>query len=105
LASLRSAVVALVIGLGIAKCSYDRKVVANASAKQEASNAKADRKADAGAAVTAAPMTPASLRNPNSSKRAQAMLRLTLTAALLALAACAQQQAARAGHREPPACT
>lgn len=40
----------LVLGLGIAKCSYDRSIISAHDAKQVAATAKADRKADAKAA-------------------------------------------------------
>jgi hypothetical protein len=37
--------------LGVAKCSYDRKLIRNHEAEQRAETAKADRKADNNAAV------------------------------------------------------
>jgi predicted lipid-binding transport protein (Tim44 family) len=51
----KGAVIAILIalllaGLGIGKCAYDKRVIANHEAKQEAATAKADRKADAKAA-------------------------------------------------------
>lgn len=41
------AAVLLIGGLGIGKCSYDKSVIEKHAAKQDAANAKADRKADA----------------------------------------------------------
>ena len=44
-------ILALLLVLGVGKCTYDRAVIAKHDAKQEAATAKADRKADATAAV------------------------------------------------------
>jgi hypothetical protein len=49
-AVIAALVACLVIGLGIGKCAYDKRVIANHEAKQEAATAKADRQADAKAA-------------------------------------------------------
>lgn len=40
----------LTAGLGVAKCAYDRSVIEDHEARQEAANARADRKADTKAA-------------------------------------------------------
>jgi hypothetical protein len=46
-----AALIAIAIAaLGIGKCTYDKRVIANHDAKQEAATAKADRQADAKAA-------------------------------------------------------
>lgn len=39
-----------VLALGVAKCTYDHRIIAAHEAKQDAANAKADRKADQKAA-------------------------------------------------------
>ena len=39
-------VTALILALGLAKCAYDRSIIANHEANQDAANTKADRKAD-----------------------------------------------------------
>jgi uncharacterized protein HemX len=49
-AVIAAMVIALIAALGIGKCAYDKRVIANHEAKQEAATAKADRKADAKAA-------------------------------------------------------
>ncbi len=51
IALIAAGIVAAILGLGIAKCSYDRRLIATHEAKQGEANAKADRKADTSAAV------------------------------------------------------
>lgn len=47
---IAAGVVLLIMALGAGKCAYDKRVVENANAGQEAATAKADRKADTKAA-------------------------------------------------------
>lgn len=49
-AVIASLVVLLIVGLGVAKCAYDRSVIKAHDTKRDAAIAKADRKADAKAA-------------------------------------------------------
>ena len=50
IAVIASLVVLLVVGLGVAKCAYDRSVIKAHEAERDAATAKADRKADTKAA-------------------------------------------------------
>jgi hypothetical protein len=50
IAVIGALVTALVLGLGLAKCAYDKSIISNHDAQQSAANAKADRAADTHAA-------------------------------------------------------
>lgn len=104
IALIAIAVIAAVIAFGVAKCSYDRKVVETASSKQAASNAKADRKADAAAAEQRRGDDARLTQESQQLERAQANAKDD-TARRLARAHCLRaQQAARANGGKPPAC-
>ncbi len=109
LAVIASLAIALFMILGVAKCSYDRSIIASHDAAQSAATAKADRKADDAAANT---------RRADDSRLAQerAQLEKVKTNAksrddakdpngVAARLRCIRlQQAARASNSQPPAC-
>jgi hypothetical protein len=99
------AIVLLVIGAGVAKCSYDRSVVNNATAKQTASNAIADRKADTHAGNTRRTDDARLTQESQQLEKVQAHAQTDLDRRLARARCLRAQQAARAGGREPPACT
>lgn len=90
--------------MGGVKCAYDRRLIDNHEARREAASAKADRKADAKAAVQ---------RRADDARIAQEQVQLERVQAnatsdmdrRLARHRCLRlQQAARRERRQPPAC-
>lgn len=95
---------ALLLVLGTAKCAYDRSVIRNYTANQNAANAKADRKADQAAAEQRreddARLTTERKQLEEAGKNAT-----NPTDRRIARHRCIRlQQDARAAGREPPAC-
>lgn len=97
-------VVAAILGLGIGKCSYDRSVVKNANAGQEAATAKADRRADTKAAEQRRADDGRLAQETRQLERAQSNAKTDVERRLARHRCLRAQQAARAGGREPPAC-
>jgi hypothetical protein len=98
------AIIVAVISLGIAKCTYDRGVVDKASSKQAAANARADRKADAGAAVQRRSDDARLAQESQQLGKAQSHAQTDLDRRLARARCVRAQQAARANGGQPPAC-
>lgn len=99
-----AAVVALVIGLGVAKCTYDRNLISGHTAKQDASNSKADRKADARAGETRRTDDSRLEQEKRELERAQANAQNDTDRRIARHRCLGLQQSARAAGRQPPAC-
>ena len=103
-ALIAALVAVLILAIGVAKCSYDRSVIAGHAARADAATAKADRKAD----DTAAVQRRADDSRLSSETTALEKVRIDApdpVARRLARHRCLRlQQSARAAHREPPAC-
>lgn len=104
IAVIGTLIVLAVALLGLGKCAYDRSVIKSHEARQDAANAKADRKADAKAAEQ---------RRTDDSRLTQERTELqrstdnakTDADRRLAFHRCLRlQQAARAANRKPPSC-
>lgn len=104
IALIALAVIAAITALGVAKCTYDKGVVERASSKQAASNATADRKADAGAAEQRRTDDARLTQESQQLERAHANAQTDLDRRLARARCLRAQQAARANGSEPPAC-
>jgi hypothetical protein len=102
---IAGAVILLVIGVGVAKCAYDRSIIETHDARQSAANATADRKADAGAAVQRRADDSRLAQETQQLGKVQANAQSDVDRRLARHRCLRQQQAARASGREPPACT
>lgn len=96
--------VAIVFVLGGAKCAYDASVISRHEAKQDAATAKADRKADAKAAVQRQSDDKRLDQESTQLEKAQANATSDTDRRLARHHCLRLQQAARREHREPPAC-
>lgn len=91
--------------LGTAKCAYDRSVIEQHQAKQDAANAKADRKADAKAADQRRADDSRATTEAEEIKEAVNEARQTGADPRAAYYACVRlQQAARREHKPPASC-
>lgn len=101
---IAAAIVALVIGVGVAKCAYDNSVIEHHEAGQTASNAKADRKADTRSAEQRRADDSRLTQETQQLERAQANAKTDLDRRLARHRCLRQQQAARSSGSKPPAC-
>jgi hypothetical protein len=105
LALVAGLVVLLVVGLGVAKCAYDKSIIDAHDAQQNAVNAKADRRADENAAVERR------VDDTRLSNEAQELGKAGQNVSndrdrRIARQRCIRlQQSARASGGEPPACS
>jgi uncharacterized protein HemX len=103
-AGILGAVMLLIALLGLGKCAYDRSIIKAHTARQEASNARADRKADTRAAETRRSDDARLAQEQQQLERAQANAQNDTDRRLARHRCLRLQQAARAAGREPPAC-
>lgn len=104
LAGILGAILLLVALLGVGKCAYDRSIIKNHTARQDASNARADRKADTKAAETRRGDDARLAQEQQQLERAQANAQNATDRRIARHRCLGLQQAARAAGREPPAC-
>jgi hypothetical protein len=105
IALIAAGIVAAILSLGITKCVYDHNIIASHEAKQGEATAKADRKADTGAAVTRRTDDARLTTESHQLERSRADVAQTDLDRRLArqrLLRC--QQDARAHGRQPSAC-
>lgn len=105
IAVIGALVTLLVVGLGVAKCAYDKSVIASHEAKQDAANAKADRKADTKAAEQRRTDDARSTKEETEIKEAVDEARRTGADPRAAYYECVRrQQHARAAGKPSPDC-
>ncbi|MGJ0508946.1 MAG: hypothetical protein ACR652_17820 [Methylocystis sp.] len=104
-AVIAALVMLLIVGLGVAKCTYDRSVINAHDAKRDAATAKADRKADEHAAVQRRTDDARLATETQEVKDAVEEAKRTGADPRAAYYACVRlQQSARARLQPPPDC-
>lgn len=98
-------VVLLIVGLGVAKCAYDRSIIKAHDAERDAAIAKADRRADAKSAEERRADDARSAAESQEIKEAINEARSEGRDARAAYYECVKlQQSARASGKPPPDC-
>ena len=105
IAVIGSLIVLLVVGLGVAKCAYDRSIIKAHDAERDAATAKADRKADAQSAEERRADDTRLAHETNEVKEAVNEARVEGRDPRAAYYECVKlQQSARALGKPPPDC-
>jgi uncharacterized protein HemX len=103
-ALIGTAIVLLVALLAVGKCTYDRSVIRNHEAKQDAANAKADRAADQKAAEQRRADDSRLTQEANELNRSTAHAQTNHDRSSARFRCIKLQQDARAAKRKPPSC-
>jgi uncharacterized protein HemX len=103
-ALIGTAIVLLVALLAVGKCTYDRSVIRNHEAKQDAANAKADRAADQKAAEQRRADDSRLTQEANELNRSTDYAQTNHDRSSARFRCIKLQQDARAAKRKPPSC-
>jgi hypothetical protein len=103
-ALIGTVIVLLVALLAVGRCTYDRSVIRNHEAKQDAANAKADRAADQKAAEQRRADDSRLTQEANELNRSTAHAQTNHDRSSARFRCIKLQQDARAAKRKPPSC-